>query len=79
MYKNSYQTDQATEAEFPTAPVHQIATVGAVYADGVTLIFPGTTTATTKHYKKNRDISLSAGNKVVVVKISGTYVVLCRI
>lgn len=74
-----YQSEQATEAEFPTAPPHAIATVGAVYSDGVTLIFPGASAASTKHYKTNRDITLSAGDRVYVVKISGTYIIVCRL
>ena len=74
-----YQAEQTTEAEFPTAPPHAIATVGAVYSDGVTLIFPGAPTPSVKHYKSNKDITLSAGDRVYVAKISGTYIVVCRI
>lgn len=78
MFEN-YQSEQETEAEFPAAPPHAIAKVGAVHSDGVTLIFPGTSAASTKHYKKNRDITLSAGDRVYVAKISGTYIVVCRL
>ena len=52
-----------------------LATVGAVYSDGLSLILDGQTEATTKHYKRNTAITFSAGQRVKVVKISGTYIV----
>lgn len=52
-----------------------LATVGAVYSDGLTLIFDGQTEATTKRYKRNTAITFKAGQRVKVVKISGTYIV----
>lgn len=81
MAKNPFETifQQAKNGMGDTGPQAGIATVGAVYTNGVTLIFPGTTAATSKRYKKNRDLTVSAGDTVVIVKISGTYVVLCRI
>ena len=52
-----------------------LAKIGAVYADGVTLIFDGQDTPTTKRYKYNRSVSFSTGRRVVVLRVSGTYVV----
>ena len=52
-----------------------LATVGAVYSDGITLILDGQTEPTQKHYKRNASISFSSGQRVKVVKISGTYIV----
>ena len=52
-----------------------LAKIGTVYGDGVTLIFDGQVTATTKHYKYNRSVSFSSGQRVVVLPVSGTYVV----
>ena len=46
---------------------------------GTTLIFPGQTTASQKRYKRLYNVSLSAGQKVLVAKLSGTYVILGRI
>ena len=40
-----------------------------------TLIFPGETEPTTKAYKCNESIEFSAGMRVKIAKISGTYVV----
>lgn len=52
-----------------------LATVGAVYSDGLSLILDGQTEATAKHYKRNTAITFSKGQRVKVVKISGTYIV----
>lgn len=52
-----------------------LATVGAVYDDGITLIFDGQTEATTKRYRRNLSVTFSPGQRVKVVKMSGTYIV----
>lgn len=51
------------------------ATVGAVYADGVTLIFDGETEAAEKRYKCNTGVVFHAGDRVKICADSGTYVV----
>lgn len=61
------------EEEIP--PIFNFATVGAKYSDGLTLIFDGATSASTKHYKCNRSASFSAGQRVKVFYDSGTYIV----
>lgn len=53
----------------------QLATVGAVYEDGLTLVFDGQEAATEKHYKCNTAIAFKAGDRVKVARISGSYVV----
>ncbi len=57
-----------------------LAKIGKVRSSdySATLIFDGQP-ETEKYYKYNMALSLSAGYKVVVAKISGTYVILCRI
>lgn len=52
-----------------------LATVASVNAAGITLIFDGDATATTKRYKYNTAVTFSPGQRVKVVKISGTYIV----
>ena len=52
-----------------------LATVGAVYEDGLTLIFDGQTEASQKHYKRNTAVTFSAGQRVKIIKMSGTYIV----
>lgn len=57
-----------------------VATVGSYSSStGTTLIFPGQTEASQKRYKRLSNVSLSAGQKVLVAKLSGTYVILGRI
>ncbi len=56
-----------------------LATVGNSSTDGVTLIFDGTDTPTTKRYKKATAQALSAGTRVLVAKISGTYIIVAPI
>lgn len=58
-----------------TEPEVRFATIGAVYSDGVTLIFDGQEAATEKHYKCNTAILFHAGNRVKIASDSGTYVV----
>lgn len=55
-----------------------IATVGSLNSSGITLIFDGGSTATTKRYKSlaTGRGSAFAGQRVVVMKQSGTYIVL---
>ena len=50
----------------------RIATVGAVYEDGLSLIFDGQETATEKHYKCNTSVTFKAGDRVKVARISGS-------
>ena len=54
---------------------YNFATVGAVYDDGLSLIFDGQGTETEKHYKCNTAVSFKAGDRVKIMQDSGTYVV----
>jgi hypothetical protein len=69
----SYQEEQALKPAEPSSA--NFATIGTVYADGVTLIFDGQTAESTKHYKVNQAIAFTAGDRVKVAKISNTYIV----
>lgn len=51
------------------------ATIGAVYEDGVSLIFDGEDAPTEKHYLCNTSAFFSAGDRVKILPDSGTYVV----
>lgn len=59
----------------PAEIKRNFATIGAVYADGVTLIFDGETDPTEKHYLCNADVLFSAGDRVRIIEDSGTYIV----
>ena len=69
----------ATLESTQESPLLSLATIGAMYSDGVSLIFPGQTAATAKHYRCNPDVTFSAGNRVLIARVSGSYVVLCRV
>ena len=60
-------------------PGWMLATVGAVDASGITLIFPGQTEAGTKKYKSNTAVTFEAGQRVLVVRDSGTCIVVCPV
>lgn len=66
-----------TNIEIPdeNLPENFLATVGAVYDDGLSLILEGQTEATTKHYKCNTSATFAAGDRVKVARISGSYIV----
>lgn len=58
-----------------TEPDVLLATVGAKYSDGLSLIFDGQTEASEKHYKCNTSVTFAAGNRVKICRIGGSYVV----
>ena len=66
-----------TNIEMPdeNLPENFLATVGAVYEDGLSLILEGQIEATTKHYKCNTSATFAAGDRVKVARISGSYIV----
>jgi hypothetical protein len=52
-----------------------IATVASVESDGTTLILPGTTTPTQKHYKRLASASFAAGDRVLCYRVSGSIII----
>ena len=57
-----------------------LATIDSINSNGATLIFDGETTATTKRYKVMVTGSyMGSGDRVVVMKHSGTYIILGEI
>ena len=70
----SYQEEQ--QIEEPKAPEYSFATIGDVYDDGISLIFPGAEEASEKHYRANLYCKFAKGQRVYLAKDSGTYVVL---
>ena len=55
--------------------IFNFATIGEIFADGVSLIFDGQEKPTEKHYKVNTSIVFKAGDRVKILADSGTYVV----
>lgn len=68
-YQDLAQTDpqEAQDASF--------ATIAAIYDDGVTLKFDGMDAPTEKRYQTNAFVVFKVGDRVRVIKDSGTYVV----
>ncbi len=74
-----YQEEQEIIAAEQESPIQTFATIGGVFEDGVSLIFDGEETATEKHYKCNTFFKYQPGDRVYILKDSGTYVVICVI
>lgn len=71
---NNNDSEQSLHAELI------LATVGNFNSTtGSTLIFDGADAASTKRYKRIGSARLSAGTRVLVAKISGTYLILGQI
>lgn len=62
------------DSETTPEPEYNFATIGDVYADGVSLIFDGATEPSDKHYLVNTSIVFHAGDRVKIAKDAGTYV-----
>lgn len=69
----SYQEAAALEPVEPQEA--SFATIGTIYADGVSLIFDGEEEPTAKHYRCNRSVVFHTGDRVRIIKDSGTYIV----
>lgn len=64
-----------TPREAQIADMTALATVAGKYSDGLTLTFDGQSAPTAKHYKCNTAATFAVGNRVVCMRISGTWVV----
>lgn len=74
-----YQGRRRTEGEnIQMSALFRVGIVGAVYSDGLTIRFPGEDTAGTKRYRYNLDGTFSAGDRVLLGRVSGSYVAICR-
>lgn len=73
----TYQAQRELERKLPAAT--EIAIVGTVYNDGISLVFAGETRPSIKHYAYNAAVSFVPGQRVHITRIgsgtSGTYLV----
>lgn len=70
------ETYQQEAALKPVEPQDaNFAVIGAIYADGVSLLFDNETEPSPKHYKVNAFVVFKAGDRVRIIKDRGTYVV----
>ena len=70
-----YQEQEALFLQKRSPSAAKFATVVAVSGGKATLKFDGETAVTQKGYKHNAALSLTAGDRVKVNKVSGTYVI----
>ena len=73
MEMETYQDMTATDPQ--EAQDASFATIAAIYDDGVTLKFDGMDTPTEKRYQTNAFVVFKVGDRVRIIKDSGTYVV----
>lgn len=71
----NYQEEVALKKSVEPIKPQEFATVGTVYADGVTLIFDDSAAESTKHYLCAANQVFAASDRVKVKKVSGTYIV----
>ena len=69
----NYQEEKSLEIKNPQS--QNFATIGHIYENGVTLIFDGEKSESRKRYKVNASAIFKAGDRVRIIKDSGTYIV----
>lgn len=74
----TYQEEQE-QLEKPELPGMAFATVVSVNEDGLELIFDGEDEASTKHFPCNTGVSFEADQRVLLMKVNGSYVALCPV
>lgn len=72
MLIETYQKKKSLEV---TSKSGNIATVSAVHGDGIALILPGDTIPSEKHYPYNASATFEPGQRVHIIRESGTIIV----
>lgn len=73
----SYQQERALDQPEPEAA--RLAVVDYVGSSGLQLIFEGEDTSDGKYYLCNNGIKYQRGDRVLVQKVGGSYIVVCRV
>lgn len=74
----TYQQEQKQLSQ-PEMPGMAFAAVISVNEDGLELQFDGEETASTKRFPCNTGVSFAAGQRVLLMKVNGSYVALCPV
>ena len=74
----TYQQEQKQLLQ-PEMPGMAFAAVVSVNEDGLELIFDGETEASTKRFPCNTGVSFAVGQRVLLMKVNGSYVALCPV
>lgn len=76
---NNWQEQKELESEnFQTSAALTVGIIGAVYTNGATILFPGESAASPKRYPYNKDATLNGGDRVLLGRVAGSYVIICR-
>lgn len=73
----NYQEEQSLEQPQPEAA--RLATVSYVGSSGLLLVFDGEQASDGKYYLCNNGIKYQSGDRVLVQKVGGSYIVVCRV
>lgn len=73
----SYQEEQKIKQ--PASSVFALAKVVSTSVNGITVRFDGESTNSTKAYRRNLTASFDIGQRVLMLKIDGEYIVLCPV
>lgn len=74
----TYQQEQKQLSQ-PEMPGMAFAAVVSVNEDGLELQFDGEETASTKRFPCNTGVSFAVGQRVLLMKVNGSYVALCPV
>lgn len=75
----NWQEQKELESEhIQMSAVLTVGIIGAVYANGATIQFPGESAASSKRYPYNKDAILNRGDRVLLGRVAGSYVIICR-
>ena len=74
----TYQAEQEQLGK-TELPGMALATVVSVNEDGLEIIFDGEEEASTKHFPCNTGVSFEADQRVLLMKVNGSYIVLCPV
>ena len=73
----NYQEEQEIPRPKPSEPI--LATVMSIGSDGLYIKMDGSTSYRSKAFLGNPDVAYKTGDRVLVMRIGSTYIVICRI
>lgn len=73
----TYQEEQKIQP--PKLAQIAFAKVVSVSADGVKVRFDGESTDSTKYFLRNQSVTFSTGQRVLMLKVNGEYIVICPV
>lgn len=75
----NHQERRAEEIGNSQTPANlTVGTVGEVFTDGITVRFAGESSASGKRYRYNKDVTFAPGDRVLLGRVAGSYIIICR-